>query len=337
MRLIDREKTELLLGAIKRFSELRVLVIGDVMLDVYEFCSSEQSKPIDSEKSGKLAYKAQSSIKELGGAGNVAANLASLGVHTSLIGLTGNDEHYFKIRELADERRIAHVLVRDASRPTTTKTRLYVDDEYLLRRDYEATHPVDHETSTTVLNETLRECPRCQVVILSDYNKGIFTLENAQKIIRECRLHRIPAVVDFKPTNREYFSGADVIAPNDVEAAVLLPEFSKDQLNLSVKSLHAELGCRSTVVTLGADGICGTDGSSFFHVPGNTVKAIDTVGSGDTVRAGLALGIACGLSLESAAELANDAAAVIVQKPATAFMTREELVEFIMNKMGSAL
>lgn len=302
------------------------------MLDVYDFCLTEQSKLISSEKAGKRAYKTQNSIKVLGGAGNVAANLASLGVRTSLVGLTGNDELYFKIRELADARGIAHTLVRDASRPTTIKTRLYVDDEYMLRRDNEATHPVDHETSATVLNEVLRQCTTCDAVILSDYNKGIFTQDNAQKIVRECRLHGIPVVVDFKPPNADLFAGANVLAPNDTEAAILVPGFSQDNLEASMRGLYVRLDCLATVVTLGANGLAGTDGDDVFHVPGYKVTAIDEVGCGDTVRAGLAIGLAAGLPLEQAAHLANDAAAVIVQKPVTAFMTQEELVEFIKGR-----
>lgn len=325
----DRQQ---LLDAIAQFRDLRALVVGDVMLDVYDFCSTAESKPIDSEKPGKRAYKAHKSIKVLGGAGNVAANLAALGVHTSLIGMTGNDDGSVKIKELAEALHLDSVLVRDSSRPTTTKMRLYVDDEYLLRRDEEAEHAVDHETSTRIVNAVLRRCPHCSVVILSDYDKGVFTQQNAQQIIQACRRHSIPVIVDFKPPNRGYFSGADVIAPNDVEAAELVPTFCRAQLEPGLRTLHQLLACRNTVVTLGAEGMCGFDGGVFFHVPGNRVKAVDAVGCGDTVRAGLALGIACGLRLPAAAELANDAAAVIVQRPATALLSQDELIAFIKAK-----
>ena len=144
-----------LIEIVNRFSEIRVLVVGDIMLDIFEFCHSENSKPIDSEKPGKRAYRSHEIIKVLGGAGNVAANLASLQIPVSLIGLTGNDEHYFKLRELTEMLNINHFLYRDPSRPTTVKARLYVDDEYLLRRDDEATHKVDIETSSILVNEII--------------------------------------------------------------------------------------------------------------------------------------------------------------------------------------
>lgn len=340
---------------IERFPALRALVVGDVMLDVYEFCRTGDSKPIDSEKAGKRAYKAQETIKVLGGAGNVAANLASLDVRTTLVGVTGDDEHYFKIRELADGLAIRHGLIRDGSRPTTTKARLYLDDGYLLRRDTESTDRVDDRISAALVKEVLRALPDTDVVILSDYDKGVFSrgsgdtgsastesastgiggTGSAGQIIRECRLHEIPVVVDFKPGNREAFAGADIIAPNAAEAAELIGGFSMDRLESDCRCLHDALGCRNTVVTLGEHGLCGVGTGGFFHVPGHRVEPVDKVGCGDTVRAGLAIGAALGLSLEEAGELANDAATVIVQKPATSVLSRRELRDFVARKRAA--
>ncbi len=317
---------------IGRFPELRALVVGDVMLDVYEFCRTGDSKPIDSEQAGKRAYKAQETIKALGGAGNVAANLASLDVHTTLVGVTGDDEHYFKVRELADGLSIRLGLIRDADRPTTTKARLYLDDNYLLRRDTESTDLVDDRISAALVKEVLRALPETDVVILSDYDKGVFAAESAGQIIRECRLHEIPVVVDFKPGNREAFAGADIIAPNAAEAAELIGGFSLDRLESDCRRLHDALGCRNTVVTLGEHGLCGCGTGGFFHVPGHRVEPVDRVGCGDTVRAGLGIGAALGLSLREAGELANDAATVIVQKPATSVLSRQELHDFVSSK-----
>ena len=320
------------LEVIDRFPGLRALVVGDIMLDVYEFCRTRDSKPIDSEKAGKRAYKAQDTIKVLGGAGNVAANLASLDVRTSLVGVTGNDEHYFKIRELADGLSIHHGLFRDENRPTTTKARLYLDDNYLLRRDTERTDRVDGRISGALVKEVLRALPDTDVVILSDYDKGLFTRENAGQIIRECRLHEIPVVVDFKPSNREAFAGADIIAPNAAEAAELVGGFTLDRLESDCLRLHDSLACRNTVVTLGEHGLCGVGAGGFFHVPGHQVEPVDKVGCGDTVRAGLAIGAALGLPLHESGILANDAATVIVQKPATSVMSRRELLAFVSRK-----
>lgn len=318
---------------IRRFSELKILVLGDVMLDMYDFCNTASSKPIDYEKSGKRAYTAYESIKTIGGAGNVAANLASLGVSTSLISVTGNDGHYFTLQDIADELSIAHCFIRDVTRPTTVKMRLYLDGEYLLRRDDEVTTPVSHETAITIVNEFLRELDHVDAVILSDYNKGFFIDDMTPHIIETAIQRKIPVIVDFKPPNKSLFKGATIIVPNDNEANVLCPGFLEtDDLETATRALYAELACRNIVITLGRNGICGFDGERFFHAPANRVNVADEVGCGDTVRVGLAAGYAAGLSLQEAAELANDAAAVVIQKVGTATVTQDELLEFIHIK-----
>jgi bifunctional ADP-heptose synthase (sugar kinase/adenylyltransferase) len=137
---------------INKFNSVKVLVIGDIMLDIYEFCLSSMSKELLSEKPGKMAYNINKSIKVLGGAGNVASNLTSLGATTSIVSITGNDEYYFKIRELCEKIGVNHYLIRDPLRPTTKKTRIFLDDEYFLRRDDESIKKIDKETSGTLVN-----------------------------------------------------------------------------------------------------------------------------------------------------------------------------------------
>ena len=305
---------------------MKVLVIGDLMLDLFEYCHAAQSKPIDSEKVGARAYRAQTLIRTLGGAGNVAANLASLGVHTHLIGVTGNDGHYLTLKQLTEAQGIHAILVRDQQRPTTTKNRLYLDDEYLLRRDDESTAPIPDSIAATVHNEILCALDGADAVILSDYNKGIFSGSLGQDIITLSHNRKIPVVVDFKPPNRSCFSGADIIAPNAVEAQELWPEFDiTAPIRDGLRTLYESLACRNLIVTLGDQGICGTDGSTFFHMPIIRVPAKDAVGCGDTTRALLALGHAVGLPLRESAELANIASSIVVQKLGTDTVTLDEL------------
>jgi D-beta-D-heptose 7-phosphate kinase/D-beta-D-heptose 1-phosphate adenosyltransferase len=321
-----------LLNAARNFSNSKIIVIGDIMIDVYEFYLNSESKPIDSEKKGKRAYKSQHCITTLGGSGNVAVNLASLGASAVLMGLTGNDEKYFKVKELANELSIQHFLLRDDTRPTTTKTRIYIDNEYMFRRDDEKTHTIDTETAGTLLNELIHELHSATAVILSDYNKGMFTEENAQQIITECNKSNVPVIVDFKPMNRHYFKNATILCPNRQEAASIVPSFSTDDYKKSLTELYSRLHSKNVIVTLGSEGMCGYDGTDFFHIGCNDVTVADEVGCGDTVRAVLALGITNGLSLKETASLANDAAAVIVQKEATACLSSDELSAFIENK-----
>lgn len=317
--------------AIEKFGEKKVLVIGDVMLDIYDFCYTEFSRAIDSEKPGKRAFQAQKSIKVLGGAGNVAANLAALGVKTSMISVTGKDGHYFTLANIADKSGIKHFLVQDASRPTTTKIRLYIDNEYILRKDDEKTDRIDRSISASIMSEVIKELETVDAVIFSDYNKGLFTEENTREIIKKATEKLIPIIVDFKPENKDLFTGVDVIAPNASEAKAIMAEFSIENLEASITTLYDKLLCKKLIVTLGKDGICGFDGESFFHLAAHNVQEVDGVGCGDTVRMGLAMGIVSGLSLEESASLANDAAGVIVQKIGTASLERHELINFIKS------
>jgi len=322
---------------IRKFSAMKCVVLGDVMLDLYEFCYTDESKPIDSEKAGKRAYRAKDSVRALGGAGNVASNLASLGVQTSLIGVTGDDGHNFTLQQMSDQIGIRHCFVRDRGRPTTTKNRLYVDDEYLLRRDDESTEPITRELSLTLLDEALCELDGAKVVVLSDYNKGVFSEEFAQEIIAACRERELPVVVDFKPPNKAFFRSATVMIPNRSEAHEIVSGFDdSESYESSLITLRETLGCGNVAVTLGREGICGYDGTNCFYIAGNDVPEVDAVGCGDTIRGVLALGYALGLSLKDAADLANDAAGVIVQKKATAMLSQEELIGFLDGKYGTS-
>lgn len=319
-----------LVDAVGRFSALRVMVLGDVMLDIYDFCSTADSKPIDSEMRGKRAYTAHESIKVLGGAGNVAANLASLGVRTTLVGITGDDGHHFTLEKLAEQHGIDHRLLRDHARQTTVKTRIYVDDEYLLRRDDETRDKVSEGLALSIQAASLEGLAGCDAVVLSDYDKGFFAEPVARCIVDSCTRRSVPVIVDFKPPNAALFRGATVIAPNEGEADTLQNGFhNAADLAPCMQRLHEHLGCASTVVTLGARGMCGFEELGFFHVPGLRVKVVDAVGCGDTVRATIALGLASGLSLRQSCTLANFAAATIIQKRATATISPDEVIAFM--------
>jgi D-beta-D-heptose 7-phosphate kinase/D-beta-D-heptose 1-phosphate adenosyltransferase len=303
----------------------RVLVVGDVLLDSYEFCYTEYSRP-SPEKSSTRVYTMSRVEHMLGGAGNVAANLTSLGVRTGLIGLCGNDGNYFEVKSLCDEADIDHILIHDETRPTPVKTRLYIDDEYHLRRDNEKTHKIS-EAAVRVLQDTFcQKLDHVDAVILSDYNKGIFTEESSQQLIGLCRERRVPVVVDFKPPNSACFRGATVVAPNLAEAETLVPGFSADNPLPGLRTLHDLLGAENILVTMGAKGMAVYDGNGMSRIDVCPVKALDPCGCGDTVRACLTLGLVNRLSLKEAAEFANYAASLVVQKLGTATLSPEELL-----------
>jgi D-beta-D-heptose 7-phosphate kinase/D-beta-D-heptose 1-phosphate adenosyltransferase len=330
--------TEKILQALDSLPSKRVTVIGDVMLDLFQFCRTEQSKPIDSEKPGKRAYRLTDKVMTLGGAGNVAVNLAALDVSTTILGVAGNDGNYVTLKRLAERRGIRHSFLRDDARPTTVKTRLYLDDGYVVRVDEESTERISAGLAEELLERARGEIGGSDVVILSDYDKGLFRSGVSEEIVSLCRASGVPVVVDAKPANVRMFAGADIIAPNAQEAAALVGTFhAPGGREQGVRRLFELVGAKNVVVTLGGEGVCGFDGNRYFHVPGHPVREVDAVGCGDTVRAVMAVGYASGLDIESAASVANDAAALIVQKPAVSSISRAELHDFVLRAGGEEL
>ncbi len=310
---------------LKKAAESRVLVVGDAVLDAYDFCYTDHSRP-SPERADKRVYTAHRLERMLGGAGNVAANLASLKVETTLLSICGDDGNALEVRRQCDAAGISHHLIEDASRPTPVKTRLYIDDQYMLRRDDELVHNISDELSSEITSTFNRLLDSVDAVILSDYNKGLFTAENAQAMIALCRERAIPVVVDLKPPNAAIFSGATVIAPNLKEAREILPSFDPAQKEDSLKEIRDVLSAEKILVTLGEDGMLVYENDEVTHVSGRAVTAIDPCGCGDTVRACLTLGLVSGLSLVDAAEFANHAASIAVQKLGTVALTPEELI-----------
>lgn len=307
-------------------SESRIVVAGDVMLDTYDFCYTEHSRP-SPERPDKRVYTAHRIERMPGGASNVAANLSSLGVQTTLISICGDDGNALELKRLCQTGGLDLQFLTDSSRATTLKARLYIDDQYLLRRDDEQTHKVSNTLSLELIDTFTQALDKADAVILSDYNKGFFTAENTQAMIRLCRERSIPVVVDLKPPNAGIFGGAAVVAPNLKEACEILPEFDPSNPGPSLASLHDILGSEQVVVTLGADGMLAYDGAEAIHVPGRQVDAVDPCGCGDTVRACLTLGLVSGQPLTQAAEFANYAASLAVQKLGTAVLLPEELLK----------
>jgi rfaE bifunctional protein kinase chain/domain len=330
---LEPKLVEKILRAIDLFPSRRVTVIGDVMLDLFQFCYTNQSRPIDSEKTGKRAYLLRDKVMTLGGAGNVATNLAALDVNTSILGVTGNDGSYVTLKRLAEECNISYTFLLDESRSTTVKSRLYLDDDYLIRIDEESTEPISVELARQLLDQARKEIGESDVVILSDYDKGLFRSGISHEIVELCRAAGVPVVVDAKPGNIGMFAGADIVAPNAQEAATLVSTFrTPGKREESLQSLFELVRAKNVVVTLGEEGVCGFDGRNYFHVEGHRVEEIDAVGCGDTVRAVIALGYISGLDIESAAIIANDAAALIVQKPAVSSISRKELSDFVSQR-----
>lgn len=300
---------------LERFCKKKILVVGDVMLDHYlhglaERISPEAPVPVVLEEYHTYA---------LGGAGNVANNISTLGGTPSLLGLIGGDQEGKIIKELASQVGIHSLLVEGYQR-TETKLRILASGQQLLRVD-SPVKPLRPGLSRELL-ELVGSEP-FQAVVFSDYGKGVLNSE----VVGGLRGLGNLMVADPKPRNMPLFSGCFAITPNLKEGKDFLEARGEVSPPEVAKALGKELNTR-VVLTCGSGGIYlwDPDGRS-GHIPPHTVEAKDPTGAGDVVTAIVSLGLASGMTLWESCLLANRGAALSVTKLGTYSIMREELIQ----------
>lgn len=307
--------------AFKVFAGLRIVVIGDIMLDRYTFGDVERVSP-----EAGVPIVLQSADKfTLGGAANVASNIAALGATPILIGVLGDDPAGQILQELLQAQRISHhSLLRIPGRRTTEKQRIVSGENHqLLRLDRETAAPLSPEQQSQCLALAARRIAQSDAVIFSDYAKGFFDECFAQSLVAIGRREKKLMLADFNPRHKKYFLGVDLITPNLKEARELTGLHEVEHIGPHIvreMSSHA-------VITRGGEGMSlfTYPDASHFHAAGRKIRVFDVSGAGDTSIAVMALGMSAGLSLPDAVILANTAGSLVVQKPGTATLTVEEL------------
>jgi D-beta-D-heptose 7-phosphate kinase/D-beta-D-heptose 1-phosphate adenosyltransferase len=311
--------------AIDKFKDATVLVIGDIMLDHYTFgevdrISAEAPVPIILKTSEKFT---------LGGAANVANTLAALGSSVSLVGAVGDDAAGKLVMKLLKESGIdTGAVLKISERPTIEKHRIVSGENHqFLRLDSEKK---DHLTPKEE-DEYYKLIPplikKSDAVIFSDYAKGFFSEQFAQKIVVLAKAEKKIMLADFNPKNKKYFTGVDIITPNLKEAHALT---GLEEIEEIGKKIVKEFDVHA-VVTRGGEGMSlfRREDASHYHVPGKKIKVFDVSGAGDTSIAVLALGVIAGLDVADATMLANEAGTIVVQKPGTATLSREEILSVL--------
>jgi D-beta-D-heptose 7-phosphate kinase/D-beta-D-heptose 1-phosphate adenosyltransferase len=305
--------------AVPDFSAVQVLVIGDLMLDQYWFgptCRISPEAPVP-------VVKVTGQEARPGGAANVGVNLASLGVETIVVGVTGSDANGATLKQLLSDRNIVVDVAESARHPTVTKLRVLSRNQQLIRLDSE--HEFDLDDLGALDAILARYLSGTQVCVLSDYAKG--TLGAVENILPKCRDHGVTALVDPKGTNFARYRGASVLTPNEAEfAAVVGPVEHDAQLIERGRQLLADLELDALVVTRGGRGmaVIPADDEAVL-LPARAREVFDVTGAGDTVIATLAAGVGAGLALTEAAALANLAAGLVVRKIGVASVTPAEL------------
>jgi D-beta-D-heptose 7-phosphate kinase/D-beta-D-heptose 1-phosphate adenosyltransferase len=304
-----------------------VLCIGDLMLD--EFVYGEVSRVSPEAPAPVIAV--QRAETNIGGAGNVARNIASLGARCIFVGLVGEDEAGAKLKaQLSQESLIESVLVCDQMRPTTRKVRFVSEhfSTHMLRADWELAQSASADIEQKLIDAIMPLLPRADIVLLSDYAKGVLTARVIRNVIEAARKLGKRVIVDPKNANFAVYRGATLLTPNRKEFAEAtrsradtdnsIAEAAQDAMQLA--------DCEAMLVTRGEHGmILVPRRGEPIHVPAHPVKVRDLSGAGDTVAAALAVALAAGADWESALRIANAAAAVAVSKKGTAIVTSAEL------------
>lgn len=304
-----------------------VLCVGDLMLD--EFVYGEVSRISPEAPAPVIAV--QRSETNIGGAGNVARNIASLGATCIFVGLVGNDVAGETLKaELAKEKLIEPVLVTDPARPTTRKVRFVSEhfSTHMLRADWELSAPASEDVERKLIDAVVTALPRADIVLLSDYAKGVLTARVIRNVIDAARKLGKRVIVDPKSANLAIYRGATLLTPNRKEFAEATRRRIRSDADIADASIEAlrTADAEAVLVTQSEDGmtLAHRDGS-LIHVPAQPAKVRDVSGAGDTVAAVLAVTLAAGTDWDTSLRCATAAAAVAVSKPGTATVSLAEL------------
>jgi D-beta-D-heptose 7-phosphate kinase / D-beta-D-heptose 1-phosphate adenosyltransferase len=313
--------------ALEQLAHCTVLCVGDLMLD--DFVYGEVSRVSPEAPVPVIAVRREEKV--VGGAGNVARNLAGLGARCLFVGVIGADEAGdLIVKALAAFERIEPYLVVDTSRPTSRKVR-FVSEHYsshLLRADWELAKPVPEAIEARLIREVMALIPQADAVVLSDYAKGVLTPPLIRAVIDEAVRLGKPVVVDPKGADFSIYRGATVITPNRKELAESsrMPVGTEGEIAAAAAAIRNAVGAQAVLVTLSEEGVLlDAAGAEPVHVPAYPVRVRDVSGAGDTVAAALAGLLATGAGFEAAARAANAAASVVVGKRGTATVTVAEL------------
>src|ERR1700760_3386652 len=304
-----------------------VLCVGDLMLD--EFVYGEVSRI--SPEAPAPVITVRRSETNIGGAGNVARNIASLGGRCIFVGLVGKDEAGAKLKaELAQHAGIECVLVPDEGRPTTRKVRFVSEhfSTHMLRADWERAPPAATEVEQKLIEAILPQLNRADIVLLPDYAKGVLTARVIRNVIDAARRAGKRVIVDPKSANFAIYRGATLLTPNRKEFAEATRRRADSDTDIAQAAQDAMIlaDCEAMLVTQSEHGMTlVTRKGDSVHVPAHPVKVRDVSGAGDTVVAALALALAADADWETALRIANAAAAVAVSKKGTAIVTTSEL------------
>lgn len=329
--IIDAELTKSSLRrCILNLSGGRVIVAGDLLID--ELLEGKPERI--SREAPVLILEHVDTVHIPGGAANTAHNITAMGGHCHAIGICGEDEYAEKLATMLEAHGITHSLVRDASRPTTVKTRILSKShslmQQLLRLDRISHEPISKEVESALVHNLEQAGPSYRAIVLSDYKAGVIT----DGIIQACRrissLHQTLLIVDAQQSF-DRFKGVTLMTPNqpDTEKAVGYQLDTREALERAGQQILAATGAKALLVTRGGDGMAlFQQNHDMVELPAfNRSDVFDVTGAGDTVVGTMALALVTGASFVEAMALGNLAAGIVVKKPGTAVTSQKEMID----------
>ena len=316
---------------LKSLGQPRVLVVGDLILDRYVSGAVRRISP----EAPIPVLAAESSEHRLGGAGNVAVNLASMEARVHVVGVVGDDRPGGMIKDVLAQQGIGADLVADKSKPTIQKSRMLSGVHQMLRVDWEDPRPIDGDVLQEIRGHVENRLAQSDVVVLSDYGKGTLPPDLLIVILAAARAQGVPVLVDPKGADYSRYKGATLLTPNlrEAEVAVGCVLDSDEAIVEAGNRLKEQVQIDKVVITLGPRGIYfrdadrGGERGPEGRIPTVARAVYDVTGAGDTVVAILAMCIAEGWDLELAVDLANHAAGIVVAKLGAHSVQRAELLD----------
>ncbi|MBN2381313.1 D-glycero-beta-D-manno-heptose-7-phosphate kinase [bacterium] len=318
---------------LNKFRNIRILVVGDIMLDAYLWGTVSRISP----EAPVPVVRVLKKTFNLGGAANVAQNLISLKADVAMAGIVGKDkEGSMLVRSFKKNGIEANGIFHDTHRATTLKTRVIAQDQQVVRIDQESDQAIAGEVNNKLFDYLTRKIPHCQAVILSDYGKGVIHKELLDHVIKLVKKQRVICSIDPKIKNFPFYRDVTVITPNHHEAGLAcgLQIDGIESLQHTGKRLLEMTGCAMVLITWGKNGMGLFENKNLFHhIETVSKKVYDVTGAGDTVISVFSLALAAGVKPFDAAVLANYAAGIVVSSVGTASVTPQELSGLVEDRL----
>jgi D-beta-D-heptose 7-phosphate kinase/D-beta-D-heptose 1-phosphate adenosyltransferase len=306
-----------------------ILVVGDLMIDEYLWGKCNRISP----EAPVQVVDIQNQSTLLGGAGNVINNLVTYGANVDVASVIGDDEIADELIGMLNDLNIDSThIIKDDNRKTSKKSRIVATNQQILRFDKESKSYIDDSSANSLYDSIKKDISKYDVILLSDYAKGVLTNRLINNIITLAKDNNIKVLVDPKGSDFSKYSGAYLLTPNKKEASLAtgIEIDSEESLVKAIKKLKDDVSLDYSVITLSEDGMAIFD-DKLTKIPTQAKEVFDVTGAGDTVLASLGFGLANGLDIYESTRFANYAAAVVVSKIGSATATLNEIDEYISS------